>query len=149
MLLSGCAPAAPDSTRNLTWEDAKSDAQAMERELAALIPPDVVVSIRQKPTGTLFSCDGVGYRWLGSTTVTVISGTTIESIVRDIEAQYQHSRFTTSTRMTLAGFFELDLRSPATTESYLIGENVEGSIWIDSSSACFTLPEGVYPGGDF
>lgn len=134
---------------SITWEEAKSDAQTMEREIAALIPAEVIVSISQNPKGTLFSCDSTRHRWLGSTTVSVTPGTAIEPIVRDIERRYQGSRFTVSTRTTLAGFYELDLRSPATTESYLVGENVEGTIWIDSSSACFTLPDGVYPGGDF
>jgi len=39
---------------------------------------------------------------------------------------------------------------PAPGENYLVGGGVKpNEIWIDSGSPCFTLPEGIYPGGDF
>ncbi|WP_257720797.1 hypothetical protein [Microbacterium sp. XT11] len=44
----------------------------------------------------------------------------------------------------------MSLDSTATSEEgYIFGEDTPGTIAIDSWSPCFTLPEGVYPGGKF
>ncbi|GAA3585772.1 hypothetical protein GCM10022198_06340 [Klugiella xanthotipulae] len=134
----------------LTWQEAKADTQKMELEIAGLIPPDKIVSIEQKETGMLFSCSKTEHNWNGATTITVVPGTEIEPIVKDIEEHYLDSRFDIKTRLNVMGRYEAQLRSPDTAEIYILGEDfVPGTIRIDSGSVCFTLPEGVYPGGDF
>ncbi|MBV1778455.1 hypothetical protein KRR55_04905 [Paeniglutamicibacter sp. ABSL32-1] len=133
----------------LTWQKAKARAQAMEMEIAKLIPEDKVVKIDQGKTGTLFSCSETLHNWNGATTVSLSKGTEPESLVKAIEAHYQDSRFTIETDVDIVGDYRVQLRSPDTAENYIIVKDGQGTISIDSGSACFTLPEGEYPGGDF
>ncbi|WP_157540775.1 hypothetical protein [Microbacterium sp. XT11] len=137
------------TNESLTWEDAKRDTQAMETEIATRIPSDAVVTVTQNPTGVLFSCDQDKHRWMGKTTVVVTPGTEVESVVRGLEDRYRGGRFEVSTRTDIGGFYEVHLKSPQTAEGYIISEGDSRTIWIHSSSPCFTLPDDVYPGGKF
>ena len=75
LVLSGCATSEqPSEETGVTWEEAKADAQAMELEIAAMIPADQVVSVVQKPTGVLLSCDQTQHNWNGSSSVTLTPG---------------------------------------------------------------------------
>ncbi|GEB18047.1 hypothetical protein [Paenarthrobacter aurescens] len=167
MVLAGCAgspggtpiePPEPTATKTqedpmngeLTWQEAKAKAQAMELEIAALIPQDTVVSIDQKTKGVLLSCNKTQHRWKGSTTITVADGTKIESIVKDVEAHYRANGLKVSVDMDIDEKLLVQIDPPAPGENYLVGGGVKpNEIWIDSGSPCFTLPEGIYPGGDF
>lgn len=134
----------------LTWQEAKAKAQAMESEIAALIPKDTVVSIDQKTKGVLLSCNKTQHKWKGSTTITVADGTKIESIVKDIEAHYRANGLKVSVDMDIDEKLLVQIDPPAPGENYLVGGGVKpNEIWIDSGSPCFKLPEGIYPGGDF
>ena len=152
LLITACAPNGDSfamTDDSLTWEDAKRDTQAMEAEIAMQMPSDAVVTVTQNSTGTLFSCDQDKHRWMGMTTVVMTPGTEVESIIRGVEERYRGGRFDVSTRTDIGGFYEVHLKSPQTTEGYIISEGDPRTIWIHSSSPCFTLPDGVYPGGDF
>lgn len=59
------------------------------------------------------------------------------------------SEFTVSEYTDITHRFNVHLIKKDREESYIVGPGVEGSIEIDSGSACFTLPEGVYPGENF
>ncbi|MET4097405.1 hypothetical protein [Arthrobacter sp. UYCu712] len=134
----------------LTWQEAKAKAQAMELEIAALIPKGTVTSIDQKKTGVLLSCNKTQHNWNGSTTVTVAEGTKIEPIVKDIEAHYRANGTTVSADRNVNDNYRIQIDPYAPGESYIVSEGfAPNEIRIASGSACFTLPEGVYPGGDF
>ncbi|MEC5191971.1 MULTISPECIES: hypothetical protein [unclassified Arthrobacter] len=135
----------------LTWQEAKAKAQAMELEIAALIPKGTVTSIDQKKTGVLLSCNKTQHNWNGSTTVTVAEGTKIEPIVKDIEAHYQSGAFGVRNRLDIGGYYEVQMIARSGSgENYIVAEGLApNEIRIDSGSLCFTLPEDIYPGGDF
>lgn len=134
----------------LTWQEAKAHTQAMELEITALIPKDAAVSIDQKMKGVLLSCNKTQHNWNGSTTVMVAEGTKIDPIVKDIEAHYRANGLKVSVDMDIDEKLLIQIDPPAPGESYLVGGGVKpNEIWIDSGSPCFTLPEGIYPGGDF
>ena len=134
----------------LTWQEAKARTLAMQLEIAELIPEAKVVKIHNKKTGTLFSCRETQHNWLGSATVTLTEGTEPEPLVKDIEAHYQDSEFDIETDIDNVGNYEIQLRSLNTAENYIVAAGWDpDTIRIDSGSPCFTLPEGVYPGGDF
>ncbi len=134
----------------LTWQEAKAHTQAMEAEIAALIPKDAVLSIDQKKTGTLLSCNETQHHWAASTTVTVAEGTEIEPIVKTIEAHYRENGTEVSVDRDVNENYQIQIDPPAPGESYLVSEGFSpNEIRIASGSACFTLPEGIYPGGDF
>jgi hypothetical protein len=166
MVLAGCAgspggtpsePPVPTATKteeepmndDLTWQEAKAKAQAMELEIAALIPKDTVVSIDQKKKGVLLSCNETQHNWNASTTVMVAEGTKIEPIVKDIEAHYRANGLKVSVDMDVDEKYRIQI-SLGAGENYIVAEDLApNEIRIASGSACFTLPEGIYPGGDF
>lgn len=133
----------------LTWQEAKTQAQAMEVKLAALIPKDAVISIDQKKKGMLLSCNKTQHKWKSSTTITIAAGTNIEPVVKDIEAHYQSSLFGVRNRLDIRGSYEVQMIAlSGSGESYIVAEGLApNQIDIDSGSPCFTLPEGIYPGG--
>ncbi|MCK2036169.1 hypothetical protein KZC51_08465 [Microbacterium sp. SSW1-49] len=135
---------------SLTWEDAKATTQDVMKEIADLVPADVVVGVEHQESGRLFSCDPVGHRWKGVATVTIQPGTDIDAVVREIEQAFNDdSRFEMSSRTDGGGAYELHLTSSESAEGYLVGELGEETIQIDGGSACFVLPDDVYPGGKF
>jgi hypothetical protein len=157
--VTGCTSGAPTSTTEtegngpveseLTWQEAKAKAQAMELEIAGLIPEDKVAKIEQRETGVLFSCSEKQHTWDGSTNVFLTEGTEGEPLLKAIEAHYQDGPFAIKSDLDIVGDYRVQLRSRDAAESYIIGIGAPGTIHIASGSACFTLPEGVYPGGDF
>jgi hypothetical protein len=165
--LAGCAgntdadptePPAPTAAQTqeepmnaeLTWQEAKAHTQTMEREIAALIPEDAVLSIDQQQTGTLLSCNKTQHNWNASTTVTVAEGTEIEPIVKTIEAHYRANGTEISVDRDINENYRIQIDPPAPGENHLVSEGFSpNEIRIASGSACFTLPEGIYPGGDF
>jgi hypothetical protein len=157
--VTGCTSGAPTSTTEtegnatveseLTWQDAKAKAQAMELEIAGLIPDDKVAKIEQPETGLLFSCSETQHNWSGSTNVTLTKGTEEEPILKAIEAHYQDGPFAIKSDLDIVGDYRVQLRSRDSAESYLFGIFEPGTIRIASGSACFTLPEGVSSRGEF
>ena len=162
--VTGCATGAPGEApasstgtekgeaveSELTWQEAKARTLAMQLEVAKLIPKDKVVKINHKKTGTLLSCSRTLFNWNGSTTATLSKDTEVEPVVMMIEEHYQDSRFKIKTRTDPSESYEVQLRSPDTAEIYIISAGWDpDTIRIASGSPCFTLPEGVYPGGDF
>ncbi|MFF8818356.1 hypothetical protein ACF07D_10220 [Leucobacter sp. NPDC015123] len=134
----------------LTWQEAKAATQEMEREIAALIPKDVVIHVRESDTGTLFQCGEESHSWYGGMTITVAEGTDIEAIVRDIETHYANTKYIIRNSLDIDGNYQIGVKDPETTTDVLIGEGLEPThIDFLGSSECFVLPEGVYPGGDF
>ena len=134
----------------LTWQEAKAHTQAMELEIAALIPTDAVLSTDQKKQGVLLSCNETQHNWNGATTVTVAEGTEIEPIVKAIEAHYRASGTEVSVDRNISENYRIQIDSPAPGENYIVSEgDSRTEIRIASGSACFTLPEGTYPGGKF
>jgi len=150
--LSGCAPAAeePNEEGNVTLEEAKAQVQATELEIASLIPDDVVASIDQKPEGTLFSCDEEQHRWKGSTTVVLLPEADATAVVKQLESDVKDAgRFTVESWVDVTETYSVQLTLPGSTENYVLSEGEPHTIRIASGSVCFTLPEGVYPGGTF
>jgi hypothetical protein len=161
--LTGCVPFDPRAEPNnatatsgdapveteLTWQEAKAQTQAMELEIAKRIPEEKVLNIKQKDTGILFRCGETQHNWNGSAKVTLIEGIEEASIVKALEKNYQEGAFAIETDLDVVEDYRVQLRSPDTAESYLIVKDDPGTISINSGSACFTLPDGVYPGGDF
>ena len=151
-VLSGCSapvdeePVDPD----LTWEEAKAAAQETEREIAALIPEDAIVSIEQQETGILLSCDEESHNWNGFTTVSVTPGADVDALAQQLEAHFDSdARFESRSWTTLGETYAVQLMAVDTAENYIISHDERGKLRIESGSECFILPEDVYPGGTF
>ncbi len=134
----------------MTLEEAKAEAQAMELEIASLLPAEMVVSVDQKPTGVLLSCDETQHQWAGGSTVYLAPGTDVENLVKDMEAQMaEDDRFDSRNWLGPTGVYNVQLMSVTSAEGYIFSEGEPGTVDINSFSECFTLPEDVYPGGKF
>lgn len=152
LLLVGCVPPITQKgdEQTLNWEQAKAEAQVGEMRIVSMMPSEFVSTVEQKPTGLLFSCVVGQYRWKGATTVTLTHDADIESIVKSIEQHYRRTdEFDIDTWRNVSGWHDFQLKSRETAANYIVGQDSENTIRIDSGSVCFTLPEGVYPGGKF
>lgn len=153
--VSGCADTEiPREEHNLetslTWQNAKAETQKTALEIASVIPKDKVASIVQKETGVLLSCNKAEHNWNGWTDITLTAGANVEEVVKGLELHYRDGSFEVTTRTGIDGDYQVHLLGPAPSEGYLIGKGLTPhEIRIDSGSPCFTLPEGIYPGGDF
>ena len=151
-ILGGCAFSAeqPSQESKVTLEEAKADAQAMELEIASLIPTDMLVNVDQKPTGVLLSCDETKHQWAGGSTVSLAPDTDVENLVKKMEARIaEDDRFDSRSWLGPTGGYNVQLMSTTSAEGYIFSEGEPGTVDINSFSECFTLPEGVYPGGKF
>lgn len=152
LCLVGCVD---DTTKvaaadELTWQEAKARTQAMELEIAESLPQERLANVDQALTGLLIRCSDSSVNWHGATTVALTQGTDPETLVREVEAKYQESRFDIETRTAPAGHYEVGLVSPNTAEIYLVAEGLEpNTIRIASGSECFPWPEDEYMGGKF
>lgn len=152
LTLAGCAASEPQKADGLTWQQAKQAAQQTENEIVALIPKGLVISSSQRPEGTLLSCADDQHQWSGRTTVTLVPGTEIETIVSKISAHYKTDGSLIPEEYTdISGDLTVQLIAPDRRENYLVGSGTKDSdeLEVTSFSACFTLPEGMYPGGKF
>ncbi|WP_278101949.1 hypothetical protein AB0870_10010 [Microbacterium proteolyticum] len=154
-VLAGCvAPGGAGVVdTSLTLEDAKATAMRMERELAALVPADVVASVDQDQTGVLMSCSGDrAYQWTGQTKVVLTEGATYDgaAVTENIAQTYDASdSYRTNTDLTSDG----EPRAHVIGEfgqGYLVALSVDKTfVQILSFSPCFVLPEGMWPGDDY
>lgn len=154
--LAGCAQASggEEMSTGLSWEDAKASTQSMELEIAALAPKQEVVDIAQNEKGGLFSCGATRHTWKGATIITLGPSADPEAALKSIESQLEEllqerGGFAVTNRLDYFGDYAVVAESTSSAEAYLLDQGKSGTIVIDSWSECFTLPEGMYPGGDF
>lgn len=150
LLLAGCGPSGSGRIDDLTWQEAKAEAQKAESRIAALLPADEILSTDQRPTGTLFSCDATHHQWMGMTTVVVSPSTDVDSLIRAIGSRFNSSEeFEVSESQDVNNHLRVQLVA-SDGENYLVSRGrSEGEIEISSGSRCFRLPDDVYPRGDF
>ena len=137
----------------LTWQDAKAETQRRALEIAALIPAEQVAEVVQSDTGVLLSCDATQHNWNGWVHVELTDEVEVQSVLAELvpaaERYFAASAFTVSTGRTIVDTLRVIVEDPASAEMYLIDEDEPNVINIAAGSDCFTLPEDVYPGGDF
>ena len=137
---------------NLTLEGAKKTAMAMELELAAMVPADIVTSIDQHPTGVLLSCQGDrAYQWTGETNVTVSSPPDAEALVDTIVARYRETDgYTARRETTVVDDQPFAHVIGAYGAGYIVGPSADKTaVEISSFSPCFVLPEDMSPGDTY
>lgn len=127
--------------------------------IASLVPADDVAEVEQVEFGTLRSCDEDGpYRWTGTTFVHLsrsLSDDEADALTEDLATKLtdeapDHTVTTSTASQHLAvEMFGSDGEVyTASVRPKGMGEDV-GVVTITSASPCFTLPEDVYPGGNF
>ncbi|MBA8816003.1 hypothetical protein FHX48_001076 [Microbacterium halimionae] len=152
-LLTGCGAFSNDNRVDpeLSLEQAKQTAMAMELELAEMIPDENVASVDQSQTGVLLSCDDKrGYQWTGGMNIVVQGDLDPAALVDAIIDRYSTQElYTAKSSPTPDG-------GPG---AHVIGQHGAGylvnqspdrtAIEILSFSPCFVLPEGTSPRGNF
>ncbi len=150
-LVSGCSTDDPPRLSTLTIQQAKDHTQAVENEIAALIPPEYVAGVRQAETGGLLECGRGGYTWYGHTYVEIQGEPDFEAIRASIQSEMKrkngyHALLLPATRYALAG---AEIRGPFHSE-YLASARRDGTEFrIMSFSPCFGLPDGTWTGGNY
>ena len=150
LLATGCTPGGTVN-EDLTVEDAKSIAQTMERDLAALVPEEFVTEVVQNDTGVLMKCDDDGaYQWTGQTRVYVTDGVDAAAVVAAASDQFSGSAdFRVEEDTTADGEPRAHIIGEG-GEGYLLSRSVDGTyVGVSSFSPCFLLPDDVSPRGDF
>ncbi len=153
--LAGCGThdEGSDVNQPLTVEEAKAVAQSVETELAAFIPPDIVVSVDQRPFGVLLRCRADGsYQWTGATTVRIAPGKRVDAkaLTSEIVAAYDgRNSFVAAVEQTSDGEPRAHIVGPDSA-GYLVSEDPDrAGVRIASFSPCFELQEGLSPGGSY
>ena len=87
----------------LSIEQAKATTQAVELEIVAVVPPEFVGSVEQRPDGVLLSCDGgKGHQWTGQTQILLDGDPDVSDLVTIIgdsfaaKTEYEVDRTQTS-----------------------------------------------------
>lgn len=136
---------------SLTVDEAKGEAQSVEDDIAALIPPESVTHVEQASTGGLLSCAGESaYQWYGHTYVDLRAGVDVEAILDAVVDKWRHDKsISTSRRTTWSKLHVVELDGPHNSTYFINARHSSDQISITSFSQCFILPEGVDPGKDF
>lgn len=152
LVMVGCASVRPEPPLpDMTLEEAKERTMQIEREIAALVPPENVAEITQNQTGYLFSCSmPERYSWMGFLRVTYSERADVAGVVARAEEIFSRREgFRFRDEPTLAGEPRLHMIG-LTGESYFVHDNPRGtSLEISSYSPCVPLPEGAWPGSAF
>jgi len=155
LLISGCSMTGPNRTLPPTstavrWETAKETTQAEELAIAHQIDPAEVTSVSQNPKGTLMQCDAKTWQWTGHTAVGMKNPANMSAVLASARSYWSSQPgFTVTSEKDTNGSPVLDI-ARGDHEGYAVGPGSDGkSLWIDSYSDCFTVPDDVYPGGRF
>lgn len=150
VLLTGCNTEG-GAVSELTWQEAKAEAQRGEDQIVALIPSDQVASSEQNTEGVLLSCDTTRHQWSGRTTVTLTPDTDSEAVATAIASHFRGSdEYTVKEDRADGQPLIVQLVAADNEENYLVAVGVNpDQLEVSSASRCFTLPEGTYPGGKF
>ncbi|WEK14903.1 MAG: hypothetical protein P0Y48_06855 [Candidatus Microbacterium phytovorans] len=136
---------------DLTLHGAKAIAQEGERDIVALIPDDLIVSVDQRPTGSLMSCTGErNYQWSGGTTVTLVGGTNRRLIIDEVVSAYERmDGWSTRDTSDAAGYAQVTIQRPLSGGYLLSAWNDSADINVYSFSPCFHLPDDMTPHGSY
>lgn len=135
----------------LSIEQAEATTQAVELEITAVVPPEFVGSVEQRPDGVLLSCDGgKGHQWTGQTQILLDGDPDVSDLVTLIG-----DSFAAKTE------YEVDHTpmSDGAPSAHITGAHASGwlvSPWDDGSgievlsfSPCFLLPDDMSPGDTY
>ncbi|WP_152030894.1 hypothetical protein [Agromyces aureus] len=151
--LVGCAPDGGALDDDLTWQDAKSEAQQTQREIADLIDADQVIARDEPADGILLSCDATRHQWSGRIVLTLSESADADALARSVADRFRESdRFVVREQEDApeGSPIIIQLIAPDNEENYIVAPYpASDELHITSASECFVLPEGVYPGGTF
>ncbi|MBD7957139.1 hypothetical protein H9651_05780 [Microbacterium sp. Sa4CUA7] len=136
---------------NLSLEDAKAAAMAMELELASMVPSDQTEAIEQLPKGALIGCGDAerSVQWSGRTDVVTSGPVDVEGVVDAIVAEYA-VRDDYDAERADTSFGPRAYVTGHHGAGYLVHESADGSrIEFISFSPCFILPEGESGAGAY
>jgi hypothetical protein len=135
----------------LTPEEARGEAQSVEDDIAALIPPASVTHLEQVQKGGLLSCAGESaYQWYGHAHADLLAGVDVEAILDAAVDKWKYDKsISASRRTTWSKLHVVELDGPHNSTYFIHVRHSGDQISITSFSQCFILPEGVDPGEEF
>ncbi|MFZ8756744.1 hypothetical protein ACO03V_04910 [Microbacterium sp. HMH0099] len=146
--LSGCN-GRTNVNDELTVSDAKASTQAVEREIVERLPGEYVGTIEQLAAGSFLSCVDGSYLWSGFIRAQITGDPDAAALLDPVMAEFENRRGFEAQYRDSLGDRVLDI------------SNEEGALWIvsyerrrrelsvDSASACFHLPDEIWPGDSY
>lgn len=135
-----------------TPAEVKAAVQRRERQIAELVPAELVDRIRSLERGSFLGCVDGRASWSGRTWVYLHDADRVRSAVEAIgRALDDAGEGTVTSRVDASGDRAYTLTLPG-NEQYLIGPGPTSDptvIWIDSFSRCVALPAGVLRGDSY
>ncbi|MFF0909954.1 hypothetical protein ACFWZW_04595 [Microbacterium enclense] len=134
---------------DLDVAEAKRVTQAVENQIVDAVPAQFVVARQQLEAGSFLSCGDGGYYWSGFITAQIGGDPDPSSILGPILATFNNLPAFAAYSRSSQGDQVIDL------------QNEDGSLWIvryrddrdelsvDSFSACFRLPDDIWPGSPY
>ncbi len=144
--VTGCAPEGDDVNTSLTIDEAKSQTQAIEKQIIDLVPAESTAEVVQQPRGVLLACDDASVTWAGGAVITVQNSPDFTAMLQEIqEAFNSDENYATTLEAANSDEPVLTIRS-GDHGLWIVGPMREGEVLdITSSSPCFPTPEGMQP----
>lgn len=128
-----------------TWPQARAHALTAAAQIVASLPAEAVLRVEHHE-GDLCRGDHGFHAWRTLTTVTLTPGRDAEPLVKMREQAFrERGDLDVTARRDEADAWEVRVRSKTDTSGCIVGEGAPGTIWIDSWSPSFSLPDGIRP----
>jgi hypothetical protein len=129
--------------------DVKELTQTAESEVVEAIPRDYVTRIAQRPKGSLLSCRGDrNFRWAGGTDVRPVHGSDMQAAADELaESFLSRADWAVAQEISTFGHPRVIVRSPRGERFYVLFDEQEPMIYVDSFSVCFHLRDDESPHG--
>jgi hypothetical protein len=149
-VLASCVPVPENVDPELSLPDAKEYTQTIEREISEALPAQMLLTMKQKETGTFLSCsrDG-GYQWAGGLTAQMQRGVEAEAVLDPVEQNVSRFDDLTVTRREDEEDSIVDVVGPHHSAWVVRYDRENGEVYVTSFSPCIRLPEDVWPGDKY
>ena len=140
LAVAGCSSGS-GLREGLTLPQAKEDTQAVEREIAAAVPAQLVEAVDQHRKGALLDCDGRrGQSWSGVTVVSIIDDPPPNEVIPRIVEQLAPKGWPIREDQDDDGDDLLYISGSFGATWIVRYDRPKGTLRITSASECFRLP---------
>jgi len=147
--LSGCVVKESVVNEDLTVAEAKSVTQSVEVRIAESVPSSVRGPISQKETGVFLSCGKGGHSWTGSLRASIEADPEPGEVLDPIVDEFRDDPGFQVARWQDQGDELVDVASDDGALWITRYRRAAGEIVVHSFSACFRLPDGIWPGDHY
>ncbi|MEX0151197.1 hypothetical protein [Microbacterium sp. LMI1-1-1.1] len=146
--LSGCN-GRTNVNDELTVSDAKASTQAVEREIVERLPGEYVGTIEQLAAGSFLSCVDGSYLWSGFIRAQITGDPDVATLLDPVMAKFENKKGFEARYRESLGDRVLDISNEDGALWIVSYEPARAELSVDSASACFRLPDEIWPGDHY